>query len=104
MTDKMNPVFWLAPMALVLLALLPWPYGYYMFLRIAMCLSLGIIAFYHWNKYETSIWPVILGLGAILYNPVLPIHLDREIWVVLNVLTAVVLGSHLLWDRKNPRN
>jgi hypothetical protein len=30
----------------------------------------------------------VFGFLAILYNPLLPIHLTKDIWMVLNVLSA----------------
>lgn len=36
-----------------------------------------------------------LGATALLYNPILPIHLTRQIWSVLNLATAGLFISHL---------
>jgi len=33
----------------------------------------------------------VLGLGALLFNPFVPVHLDKEIWMVIDPLTAVVV-------------
>ena len=64
------------------------PYGYYTFLRIVTC---GLFV---WLAvlYKSPYWRFILGAGAILYNPVFPIHLDsRDPWIFFNILSIVVL-------------
>ena len=33
---------------------------------------------------------------ALLFNPVIPVGLTRDIWVILNFLEAVVLGFAIL--------
>lgn len=37
----------------------------------------------------------MIGL-CLLFNPVFPIHLTREIWAILDLATAVVLVIHLI--------
>ena len=36
---------WLMPIALLLLALVPWPYPYYQMLRIVVCAAAGYLAY-----------------------------------------------------------
>lgn len=91
-----HPTVWLAPAALLLLALLPWPYGFYTFLRLGVCLVCAWLAYEQWKlDYAVSAWVVVLGAIALLYNPLLTVHLTREIWSVLNLLTAFVIVCHL---------
>ncbi len=62
------------------------PYGYYLLLRYVCCVAftyLTIQAFI--RKKQTWIW--ILGATAILYNPLIRIHLTRETWLVVNLIT-----------------
>lgn len=62
--------------------------GYYTFLRIITTISLAWFCF----KDFPAFIRFIFLLGAILYNPVFPIHLgDRDIWRVFNVITAAAL-------------
>ena len=91
-----HPALWLTPAALLLLALLPWPYGFYTFLRLGVCVVFAWLAYEQW-KFDNAIsaWVVVLGAFTLLYNPLLTVHLTREIWSVLNPLTAFVLVCHL---------
>ena len=90
-------LLWLIPTALLILALLPWPYGYYKLLRLIVCLVSVWLAYGQWRLDNAiSGWVVALGATAILYNPLFPIHLTREIWSVLNLITAGLFLGHLL--------
>ncbi len=92
---------WLLPVTLLLLALLPWPYGYYTFLRLAVFSLAAWFAYEQWKLDDAvSKWVVALGVLALLYNPLLPIHLSREIWGVLNIASAAVLLGHFSSLRK----
>ena len=93
---------WVAPAVLLLLATLPLPYGYYLFLRIVVC---GCAAFIAWGTYldAGSRWTAAaLGMAgaAVLLNPVIPIHLTREIWLLPDLLLAAFFLLHLRAVRK----
>jgi hypothetical protein len=65
------------------------PYAYYVLLRWILCplfIFLAIRA--HVLKKEPWVW--ILGVCALLYNPLFRVHLNREIWSVVNVITIFV--------------
>lgn len=96
-----HPVIWFIPAALLVLALLPWPYGYYQFLRLVVCAVSAWLAYVQWKNDEAfSFWTVSLSATALLYNPILPIHLTREIWIVLNLLAAALFFLHFRWLKK----
>ena len=78
------------------------PYGYYQFLRIAVTIwgLTGIIqaaAKPPPGAAKTSALIISSGI-AILYNPILPIHLDKEIWVYLNLISIplILLTTYLI--------
>ncbi len=62
------------------------PYGYYVLLRWVCC---GVFAYLAFRALERARhgWVWILGITAAVYNPILPVHLTREIWTVVNVVT-----------------
>ncbi len=62
------------------------PYGYYILLRWVCCGAFAYLAFQAFAQ-EKQGWVWILGVTAAVYNPVLRVHLTREIWSVLNVIT-----------------
>lgn len=79
------------------LAILPiMPYGYYMLLRVVIC---GVSLWQVITTYnKTSSLPVGLCLVALLYNPILSVHLTRAVWTVLNIGTLVYFISILKKD------
>ncbi len=82
----------LVPAVLLAVGVLPLPYGFYTFLRLVVCLVCAILAYMEWKKSETvSPWSVALGLVAILFNPVFPVHLTKTIWAVLDLASAAML-------------
>ena len=77
-------------------ALFPWPYGYYNFLRFCVCGAAAFLAYQQWTHDDAaSKWVVGLSVIAVLYNPLVPIHLTRDIWSVLNIATAAAFVGHL---------
>ena len=91
---------WLIPIALVLIATARLPYDYYTFTRLVVCAFAAFVAFFNFVEDTAHrAWPVVLGLIAVLFNPVIPIHLNRATWLYLDIGTAVVLASHLVFVR-----
>ena len=62
------------------------PYGYYILLRWVCCAVFGYLALQA-SAYKQQDWVWVLGVTAAVYNPIIPVHLTREIWSVLNLIT-----------------
>lgn len=84
---------------MLLLSLAPWPYGYYQLLRFVVCSASVYVSFtaYQWQKMW-AVW--LFGFVAVLFNPLIPIHMSRELWqsidlvcVILFIVTAIVLNK-----------
>ncbi|SDU13716.1 hypothetical protein SAMN05444156_2180 [Verrucomicrobium sp. GAS474] len=68
-------------------------YGFYMFLRLVV---FGVFVFLALkaSKLEKQNWVWICGITAIVYNPFMPLHLNRGLWSIINLATiAVAFGS-----------
>jgi hypothetical protein len=76
---------------MMLVAVLPLPYGYYTFLRWVTCAVAVFIAVvsYLWGRYWAT-W--LFGAVAILFNPFVPIYLTKEIWQPINIVCALLFG------------
>ncbi|WP_105405062.1 DUF6804 family protein [Neorhizobium sp. T7_12] len=85
----------LVPAALLVLAILPLPYTFYAFLRMVVCLSAAWLAFIQWdtNKGMTG-WAYIWVCMAVLFNPLIPVHLARGIWFFLDLAGAAVFAYY----------
>ena len=62
------------------------PYGYYILLRWVCCGVFAYLAFQALEE-EKQQWVWVLGITAVIYNPIFRIHLNREIWSIVNVVT-----------------
>jgi len=69
-------------------ALARWPYGYYQLLRFVVCGVSVYVAFvaYNWQKLWAT-W--LFSFIALLFNPLLPVHLSQEIWQPIDVICAL---------------
>lgn len=64
------------------------PYGYYGFLRgiISMISVYGIF-----TKYKTSkIMVVMLLISLLFFNPILPIHLNKATWRIIDLIFSLI--------------
>ena len=87
---QLKDVFWLAPIAAMVIAILPMPYGYYTLSRIIVCAGSAYFAYQFYKKKEVpKTW--IFGFFAVLYNPLIPIHLNEKIiWTIINIITIAM--------------
>lgn len=68
----------------------PLPYGYYMLLRL---IATGVFiwaAFIAYERKHESL-PWIYGVLAVLFNPIIKIHLPKELWAVVDVGSGILL-------------
>lgn len=92
---------WFVPVVFLIIALLPFPYGFYVFLRIVVCITAAILVYHEQRqRYRISFWVIVFGLMAVLFNPIIPVHLTREIWIPINVASAAVFALH--WHQRRP--
>lgn len=91
----MQKLVWLLPAALLVLALAPLPYGFYTMLRLVVCAASAYLAWRELEKFDLSLWVWGLGGIAVLFNPLIPIHLNRDVWAFIDVGVAIVLVLHM---------
>ena len=85
------------PAALLVLALLPLPYGYYTFLRIVVTICAAIVAYELYASEKLRLMSFLFIGIAVLFNPVIPIALNRSLWTPIDVVVAAIfcLGLYL---------
>lgn len=90
---------WGIPTLLLLLTPFSWPYGYYTFLRIALTISAALICYWHMTNPQKKyvLWGIIFGLLALLYNPVIPVHLLKQTWFPINIATALIYIGNIIF-------
>ena len=102
-TDKGGKVMSLANVipaliiaVMLLVAVADLPYGYYQLLRWATCGVAVFVAFRAYKVGKTWItW--LFGLIVVLFNPIVPIHLTKEIWRPIDLASAIIFGLSILF-------
>ena len=100
---SMNVSFWarVAAIAMLVAAVGPWPYDYFTIMRFAVCAVTAFGAFQAHERARNAStaqfrerqqqWTWTLALIAILFNPFIPVHLERGTWTVIEIGVALVL-------------
>ena len=87
---KTEPALWVCVVMLFLAIPSGWPDGYYTLLRWVVCLTTGYLAYEDYRQGRKKS-PVLLGAIAVLFNPIVPIHLSKADWAVADFVIAVIL-------------
>ncbi|MGB9665272.1 MAG: DUF6804 family protein [Ignavibacteria bacterium] len=78
-------------------------YDYYTLLRFVVS-SVSSFSLYFALKLKKDGWAWIFGVITILFNPILPVHLNRNTWAVIDVAVAVVLIASLFLLGPKPKD
>ena len=74
---------------MLFLAIPKLPYGYYTLLRWVVTIS-ALFSAWVANNSEDKFWVFLMGGIAILFNPIIPVHLTKEIWVIIDLIVAIL--------------
>lgn len=90
-TDFQKTIFYFSSLSVVILSLsifVEFPYGFYAFIRL---ITFGTICLLMFDK-RNEFFRFLLVVLAILYNPIIPIHLeDRVDWSLINFFFTIPL-------------
>ena len=86
---------------LLLLCLFKMPYGYYQLVRASMFVGLGALLYSERHNALPYTYQILFVLGIVLFNPLVKIYLGREIWVVVDLLYALILILYLYHRQNN---
>ncbi len=85
---------------LLLIGILRLPYSYYEFLRIFVSISAVYFA-YKFNESKQQGWLIIFGMIALLFNPIAPVYLSKETWILIDIVAGgIFLGVGMKLDSK----
>ena len=96
-------LFLLIPAVLLILApLISFPYGFYTLLRLIISITAGVIIYHSYkNAGGINEITIFFGLILILYNPIIPVKLSREIWMPINFITSGIYIYGFFKIKKN---
>ncbi|MFV0506889.1 MAG: DUF6804 family protein [Bacteroidales bacterium] len=89
--------------SLLFLSIANLPIGYFTFLRIVVTMGAlyGIITEY---KEEINFWVIAFALVTILFNPILPIHLnDKSLWIPIDLTAGLLFGVKFFQVNNNSK-
>ena len=88
--------------AMLFLALLDLPYGYYTFLRVVITIISVYYAYWIYEEIKKQgfwFWGLIAII--ILFNPIIPIHLGyKSIWAIIDIIAGLFFISLIIRFRK----
>ena len=99
-SNSIPVIVWIVPAVALAIALFPLPYGYYKLLRVVVCLAAIVIAAHSYDKPNAGAWPLAFIALAIVFNPIIPLHLHRAVWLPVDVVAALIFAGHLWWTRQ----
>lgn len=100
-TATLHYIIKIAIIILLLLCLLPMPYGFYQFVRFFSAVGFAWLAYDEGrNGYKTEMWIYIIL--AILFQPLLKVSLGRTIWNILDVVIAIGLVISIFIKHRRP--
>ncbi|MFC1636084.1 DUF6804 family protein [Planctomycetota bacterium] len=77
---------------MLLVALGDWPYAYYQLLRFVVCGASVYVVFV--ASTWTKLWAMgMFGIVAVLFNPLIPIHLSQEIRQMTDFICALLFAG-----------
>src|SRR5262245_9189301 len=79
------------------------PYSFYILLRWVCCAVFAISAFTAYKLYrDLWVWVWVFGVLALLFNPILPLHLQRGTWDGMDwsAIGVVVIAAISFWRDK----
>jgi len=66
-----------------------WAYGYYVLLRWIVTISAVFLLSLAYES-KKAFWLFSMGIVAILFNPIIPVHLDKETWIIIDLVAAIL--------------
>lgn len=81
---------WVMMAILLLLCLLPMPYGYYTLIRFVAMIIFGYSAYTYYKEQKEGLMVTMIAL-AILFQPLLSISLGRTMWNIIDIAIAIFL-------------
>ncbi len=77
--------------ALLLVAMAPLPIGFYGFLRLVITIA-AIWTAIAASKSSQAAWVLVATVTAIVFNPLIPVWLTKEIWVPIDFIGAITMA------------
>lgn len=74
------------------------PYFYFQILRF---LVFGTMIYCSTLINNNKNWKMMFIIIGIIFNPLIPIHFPRDLWVFIDLFTAIILGISIIKIKMN---
>ncbi len=101
--SKIVKIISMLSIVLLIIAILDMPYSYYRLLRFLLFVGAAYTS-YSFYKAKNKVLMLINILILALYNPIIPLHMNREFWTVINILTILGFGYNIFEISKNKKD
>jgi hypothetical protein len=92
-----NALFHIVPAAMLFAALGHWPYSFYMLLRVVVTAAAVLLTAFAYQRTKTfSVWIGLFLVVAAVFNPIVPLHLTRGAWSILNIAAGALFVGHFV--------
>ena len=88
---------------MLLLAMADWQYSYYEVLRVVVCIASLYLAYDLYENKRVG-WTCIFVATAILFNPLIPIYMQKETWQLIDFVSAIIFFASLSLKDRVVRN
>ena len=78
---------WYIPIGMLVIAVLPLPYGYFMLLRLVVTAAAAYVAYENFSR-DIASWGIVFVIIALLFNPFYVVHFDKALWAVIDLIVA----------------
>jgi hypothetical protein len=97
----MKLLFLIPGIFLCIVPFFKFPYGIYTLLRIVVTLSAAFVIYDNYKKLnKVNVTIVIFSIILIVFNPLFPIRLNKELWLPIDLITAAIYFYHYIKIRK----
>ena len=93
----MNKYILYLPIALLVIGVFALPVGYYALVKLVVTAVAILIAWKTYKQNKKSVWVWLFCLVSLLFNPLIPIDLNKTTWALINLATA---GLFLFYSKK----
>lgn len=71
------------------------PYGYYQVLKLVSCIAF-VLCFLEQLSCKKTLTASVFLLMGIIFNPIIPVHFEKSIWMLLDAIGILLLFLYLL--------
>ena len=75
---------------ILLLSILPLPYGFYTIVKVAMMIISGYLAYRYYSQRKEELAITFLVI-CILFQPFVNFALGRQVWLIVDIVVAILL-------------